>query len=275
MQRSDTRHIHGSLLPNFRARAWIGESILALRESTRYAANTVCWLFAELVSVVAVYFVWRMAAPANGSGITLSSVTSYFLVGQLLHWQVAAQWSLSHDIESGALARQLLLPRNVLFRYAVQDVGASLIPNIARWLLFGGIALFHWQDISTASSGAMCISVFLAAQSIIISNQLSLIVGCTTFFTQNGKGVIELVHQLRWVLGGFYFPLHQVFGLLGICSNPLAWTFYLPAAVATGGLSLYRGLLAFGVGILWIVLLQLLLLSIWRRGLRRYEAFRM
>jgi ABC-2 type transport system permease protein len=258
-----------------RVRAWFGELVLAFRESTRYAVNTVCWLFAELVSVVAVYFVWRMAAPATGSDISLGAVTSYFLVGQLLHWQVAAQWSLSHDIESGALARQLLLPRDVLFRYAAQDVGASLIPNVARWILFGGIAVFHYSDVSVASHLGLLIGGLLALESVIISNQLSLIVGCTTFFTQNGKGVIELVHQLRWVLGGFYFPLHQVFGMFGILLNPLAWTFYLPAAVATGSIGIGGGLLYLTIGTVWIALLHLVLKWIWGKGLRRYEAFRM
>ena len=99
------------------------------------------------------------------------------------------------------------------------------------------------------------------------------IVGLMSFWTDEVDGIMMTLDRVRKFCAGGYFPLSLLPPIAGAISTflPFAYTFYVPAQLYLGNISLMQGLKGLLIQCVWIILLSFLSRFVWKRGLRRFE----
>jgi ABC-2 type transport system permease protein len=103
---------------------------------------------------------------------------------------------------------------------------------------------------------------------------LSILIGFISFWTVDNAGVFYSINTLAKFLSGNYFPINILpaaflnFSL----ALPFIYTFYFPAQLYLGKISLRQGLFGLGLEIIWLGILYLAIRVVWKMGLRKYES---
>ena len=102
---------------------------------------------------------------------------------------------------------------------------------------------------------------------------LSILIGFISFWTTDNSGIFYSINTLSKFLSGAYFPINILpaaflnFSL----ALPFIYTFYLPAQLYLGKISILQGLRGLGLEIVWVAILYCAIKVVWKMGLKKYE----
>ncbi len=251
-------------------------------EAIAYRAEMFVWVLSTTMPFV-MLALWTSVArdqpvlAPGGARFGSADFIAYFLVTFVVRQLTAswAAWEMNYEVRTGTLATKLLRPLNPIVGYAAENLSALpmrftvIVPVVVAAGFVTGAAPFPvdpvlWLAFCAAVVGGWLLT-FLA----------NIAIGCLALFIQSSIKVMDVYLVLFFVFSGYLFPI-QLFPpwLRGVVDwLPFRYQIGLPVELAV---SMHDRAAAFSLlareGVL-VVALAVLVAVLWKRGLRRFQAY--
>jgi ABC-2 type transport system permease protein len=243
----------------------------------------------EALGLAGTLFYWRAAAVAGNSAGTLSgysvaSIVVYFIVASshMILEESGISRTLSMDIRTGKLAASLVRP----FPFLIQPVAQGLAYSLSRFFMIGPVllAIFagvpqlraFFVDVAQRDGTWTWIGAYLLALMLGLACNLvvRLILGVLAFDMTQTWGPELLFMSIFFALSGAVYPVDLLpAGLVEALSwTPLFYMQGLPNLVAIGRIAGDPLVAYLGRGAMVLSVTTVLLVIMWRRGIRKFEA---
>jgi ABC-2 type transport system permease protein len=255
---------------------------LGLQEQMEYRFTTLMESLVGIASFAVLFFLWSSIFAANGGndvgGMSLPAMLAYVLLSKFWDWvqnpggDVDA--TLPDDIRNGGMSKVLTRPmsdrayRLSLFLSHRVLSGAMRIPPVVALMLF----LPRLFSLSVGPQYALLPLAMLL--SLVLQFTFSYVVALTAFWFLGIGGLLFLKRIIVSFLAGAWIPLMLLPPSVRAVSEllPFQYMVFFPVQLALTTMpaaGIARGFLAMSC---WIVLLWVLGVVVWKRGLHRYSA---
>ncbi len=252
---------------------------LHFQDALEDRSRSFVWFLLALIDPLLLLLFWRGALAASGGDIggwQLSSITAYYLLLTIassllvVHIEEVVAY---YDIYQGWLANYLLRPVSYFWYKLLQELPYRLLQGtmgigvfLMMWLALGNLLNV---DVST---GNLVRSLIIALLAFGISFLLKMVLGLSALWTTDFTGLAQLLEVTFLLFGGFIVPLSLFPTWLErlAYSLPFPYIVYFPVVSFQGRLTtvdFYRVLWA---QLLWAVVLFLLSMILWRRGVQKF-----
>lgn len=243
-----------------------------------YRSETVVRILIALISMISMYYLWNdvFAERAVMAGYSKEQVVTYYLLVSFIFAALYAAVPVSEEIQEGRFSMYLLRPANYLwFNY-----WQSLARRVFRFLMgLPVLLIFFWlfrEHLYFVTNPASYVFLFVSCLGAInILFLIDLLQNLGEFWVTNIDSWSMLVNGITMFFAGAMIPLSLLPTSFRIVSD------WLPFRYA--GTFLVDGFLGklswteMGWGLLiqafWTLVMLGLTTIVWRRGLRRYEAY--
>lgn len=257
---------------------------IGVAETVAYRAEFLVWILTTTLPLVMLALWTSVAAEGPFADFSEDSFVAYYL-GALLVRQLTGNWvawQISEEIRMGVLSMRLLRPLHPFVALIASHVAA--IPF--RSLVAAPIAI-----VLLISSGASALTteplqLVLVAPSLALAWLLTFSVhyaiGSLAFFMTKTMALLNLYFGLFSLLSGYLLPLPLLPSFIGTIArwSPFRFMLSVPVELMTGRFE--KGVLhpleprEIAVLVLgqlgWAIVLLVLALWIWKRGVKRFEA---
>jgi ABC-2 type transport system permease protein len=250
---------------------------VGLVEIVAYRAEFLVWILTTNMPLVMLAIWHAVAADGPVGRFDQREFTAYYLgvlVVRLLTstWVV---WQMSMEVRDGTLSSRLLRPINPIFAYAAQHLAGVplravvISPILAIMIVAAGDRLALRDP---ALIGVFAASL-LGAWLLIFFTMV--LVGALAFFVDSAIAVFELWLAVHAIFSGYLIPLEALPSWIGRAAAVLPFRFMLgfPVEVLVGLLTPAAALRQLAVQWGYVLLLYAVAMLVWRRGLRRFNAF--
>jgi ABC-2 type transport system permease protein len=251
---------------------------IGLAEAVAYRAEFIVWMLTTTMPLVMLALWTAVAREQPFAQWDQSDFVSYYLGALIIRtltgsWVV---WEMNQEIRVGTLSMRLLRPIHPLFAYSAEHIAA--IPLRAVIAVPIAIILLLATSGSHIVHDPLCavIVVPAIAGAWLIMFMTMFMVGTLGFFLEKSIAVFEIWWGLFAVLSGYLVPLELMPAWVERIAFWLPFRYMLsyPVELLTGRISdpeTAARLLAAQWA--WVVLLTFAALALWRRGIRRFEAY--
>lgn len=255
---------------------------IGLQNTFVYRWNFILRSIFGIVPLIATIFLWNAMyggdAAKQLSGYTFSALIMYFATVVFVENLITPtedEWQIASDIRDGRLSALLLKPLNYLFYRFTLYVSYRLLYTA---VILPGVALIFFflrEHIHLPSNGGTWL-VF--ALSTVMAGLIQFLIAYTiamlAFWLLEISTIVFIVMSFEYFLSGQIFPLDMLPPWLAtaIRWSPFPYELYFPVQIfmeRVSGPALWQGL-AIQAG--WVVIMYLLATSLWRAGLKKYQA---
>lgn len=252
----------------------------AWQRNLTYRFTVLTYRAGEILEILVLVLMWGAIYAAGTTtirGFTLNEMITYVLIGNVFAAAVRnfLPGYISRQIESGALSMFLVRPISFIKYIFLNELGRAFLSTVLSVLTQIVVVLFFLDRVVTNSSPTMwalvLIMVFFA---LIIELLLGFLIGTIAFWTDETDGLHSMIDRVKRFFSGGYFPLALLPASLATVSFylPFQYSFYAPAMLYMGKLSISEGVIGLLVQLVWIALLAIAVGVVWKMGLKRYEA---
>lgn len=240
-----------------------------------YRVNYYSGIIIYVINIGANYFLWRAVFGSTDSlgGFTVEQMTTYLAVS----WMARAFYfnnldrEIAMEIKDGSVSIQMIRPYQYLMMKVMQGLGEGLfrffmftVPGMVAVLLLFPVSLPDRVD-------TWCIFIVMMVFSFLINSQINILTGLFAFFVENNEGMMRMKRVAVDLLSGLIIPLSFFPGWAQTAMQllPFQAITYLPASAFTGrieGAAVMNGII---VQIVWMVLLMVPILLVWRSARTR------
>ena len=250
-----------------------------IMESLQYRLGTAVTLFANLIYLVLVYFLWKAIYASAGTdvvnGMTFTDTMIYLILATALFnfLEMFVVWDMSRSIQSGKIILDLLKPMN--FReYTFWSYSGSHV------VLFALTFVPTFLVVLIVTNGAIPMGmnllwfVIATVLALIVNFSMEMIVATICLYTESTWGINIVKETIVLLLSGASIPLaffpetfRKVVDLL-----PFRAVYDIPLTILLqkNGSDSLEGLLPmFGLQLLWAVILTLAGTLFWNYSVRK------
>ena len=254
---------------------------MSLQDALQYRAEAVIWFLFDVLPPIMMAFLWLAAyeGQASVAGYGLGEMLLYTLGVMVLRNVITthAEWAIDFDIRQGVLSNNLVRPFNTWTLWFLLDTAWRGV----RGLLVGPVVLgclvwlLPYLEAPTVDWRRLPLLVVSLALAYLVCFFSKCCVGFMSFWLTDIFGVSGLWEIAAYIFGGMLVPLDLLPTPLRAVAAilPFQYIYYVPLSLMLGRLEGTELILALAVQLGWVAALALLAWAIWRRGLRRYEAF--
>ncbi len=234
-----------------------------------------------IVPLIGTLFLWQAVFSGNGgsvSGYGYSSMILYFAMTVLMENLVTPtddEWQIAGEIRDGRLSALLLKPMNYLaYRFSLYAsyrllYSVVLAPGIIVVFLF--LREHIRMPVDPMTWLAFAGSTVLAA---LLQFFIAYTIAMLAFWILEISTIIFITYSFEYFLSGRIFPLDMLPPWLGgfVKWAPFTYELYFPVQIfmeRVKGPALIEGL-AIQAG--WVALMACAAVTLWRRGVRKYQA---
>lgn len=249
---------------------------LAMARELMYRANFVFGRLRALVIFCALIFVFRVFGQ-HTTLYTQQELSTYVILAGAMYmvFFVYTMDSIANEIVDGDLINYLLRPIHYFF-YWFCRIGAMRALNI-----LAAVAGLAFIIIATSSSFlfqsdayALIQFAVLLVGALAIITLIDFLAGCLSFWTYRSFGPRFLAMIGIQFMSGAYSPLdlfpHWIQAIY--FTTPFPSIVFVPISAYLGRMQVSEFLGALGMQLAWICILGMLLILLWKRGIRTYEA---
>ncbi len=240
-----------------------------------YRVNYYSGIIIYAINIGAYYFLWKAIYGDADTleGFTVAQITTYVAVswmGRAFYFNNLDR-EISNDVRDGSLAVQMTRPYNYLIVKMMQGFGEGIF-RFGLFMIPGMLVVSLLFPITFPSDPIRYV-VFIVMLwfSFLINSQLNIMTGLFAFFVENNEGMMRMKRVLVDLLSGVVLPI----AFFPSWAKPvLDWLpfpaiTYLPSSVFTGrlnGADVWQALL---VQVIWVAVLILPIMAMWRSARRR------
>jgi ABC-2 type transport system permease protein len=250
---------------------------VGLAEIVAYRAEFLVWILTTNMPLVMLAIWHAVAADGPVAGFDQRGFTAYYLgvLAVRLLTSTWVVWQMSMEIKDGTLSSRLLRPIHPIFAYAAQHLAGVPMRAIviSPILVIMGFAAGDRIALGDPRIAAAFAASLLGAWLLIFFTMV--LVGALAFFVDSAIAVFELWLAVHAIFSGYLIPLEAMPWWIGRAAAVLPFRFMLgfPVELMIGHLGARA---AFGqLAVQWgyVLLLFACAMSVWRAGLRRFNAF--
>lgn len=249
-----------------------------LQRHLTYRVRIIIWAFNDSISFVIFPFIWLAIYGSRDivSGYTRVDIITYYIVMAFISVAVDSHSinAIKTDIMEGGLSSILTKPINYIWFRTMGEISYKMLSAVIVVfalvifkLVFSSLLIFPHSVI------LFLLFIFSLLISFIISHLFQLIIGLGTLWLGQ-TGALQSVRQVvESVFSGVIAPLSFFPFFLQVIANYLPFRFqaYFPAQIFLGQINIWQigwGFIwAFG----WIFILLLVVIFMWKRGIKQYE----
>ncbi len=250
---------------------------VGLVAAVAYRAETLVWVLTTTMPLIMLPLWHAVAEEAPIRGFGQARFTAYFLGAFVVRQVVGAwaAWTINYEVRTGALNQRLLKPVHPVVFYATENLASipiraavALPVGVAAFLITGGTHIAHglalWSIVPFAFVGAWAIT-FLA----------HVILGALSLWIQQSIKLMDVWSAGFFVLSGYLVPIELFPDTIRWLPPwlPFAYQLAFPVNLLTGALTLGQASASLAAQWLWVLIMGVVATVVWRRGLRRYEAY--
>jgi ABC-2 type transport system permease protein len=253
-----------------------------LQNTFVYRWNFILRSLFGIVPLIGTIFLWNAMyggdAAKELSGYTFSALIMYFATVVFVENLVTPtedEWQIAADIRDGRLSALLLKPVNYLFYRFTLYASYRMLYTVI--ILPGVLLIFFFlrQYIDLPDHASTWIAfAFSAAMAGLIQFLIAYALAMLAFWLLEISTVVFIVMSFEYFLSGQIFPLDMLPPWLArtLWWTPFPYELYFPVQIFMSrvhGAALWQGLAAQAA---WVVIMYVLATSLWRAGLRKYQA---
>lgn len=232
------------------------------------------------------WFVWRSVFAARGEGaevggLAFAQLTTYLAVGYIAR---AAYFNnvdreIAERFKSGDVVMDLLRPLDFHGNWLAQSIGETSFRLLFFALPMSIVIVPIFGVLPPSGDGWWQFPVlFLAA--FLVNAELGLLTGTASFFLEDITGLMSLKRNLVMLGSGLMVPLHYLDSLIGpagvavLTTLPFAIIGYYPTLAYVGQLGVEGTpdfTMALGLSVVWIVVLRVVNVVLWRSAQTKLE----
>lgn len=246
-------------------------------DAIAYRSEMVVWLLAYSTPLIMLALWTAVAREGSVGAFDARAFQAYFLVVLVVRvstgsWVV---WELNWEVRQGLLAQRLLRPVHPLLSYATQNLGA--LPLRMALVLPIAIATVAWlgTDILVRDPVQRAIAPLSLLGSWALWFCSMAIIGTLALYIESALSVADAWLSVSMVLSGYVVPLslypEAVQG--AIAWTPFPYLLSFPVSNLLGHLGREEALRSLAAQWTHVALHLGVLLVLWKRGLRRFQAF--
>ncbi len=262
-------------MPKYNAALRIG-----VQKSLEYRFDFFVGILSTLFPILIQLFVWT-AIYASGNtayfGYDYTQMLVYVCVaGAVSKFVVTGIENLiNDDIHSGLLAAFIVKPVSYIRMRLMQVTGEKLI-SVFVMAVFTAIVLTVLHFAAGFEIIWLCVLLFIPALLLatVLHFLIFLIISSLAFWFTEVSSFFHSIQVIVMVISGGVFPVAVLGKWAAQASQvlPFSYTMNFPITVLTGANSPEQMLSGFGVQIIWIAVLSVLAMALWRAGIKRFVA---
>jgi len=240
-----------------------------------YRVNYYSGIVIYAINIGAYYFLWSAIYGDQDTlaGFSLAQMTTYIAVS----WMARAFYfnnldrEIANEIRDGSVAIQFIRPYNYLLVKMMQGFGEGLF----RLLLFmvpGLVIVCLLFPVSLPEDPQIwAIYLVMLFLSFLINSQINILTGLFAFYVENNEGMMRMKRTMVDLFSGVAVPIAFFPGWLeGIMQwLPFQAITYLPSSVFTGRTPQSEVLGLVLLQAVWIIILIVPIILIWRSARKR------
>jgi ABC-2 type transport system permease protein len=250
---------------------------IGFSEALAYRAELLVWVLSTTMPLIMMALWTAVAREAPIGRYGTEGFIGYFLATFVVRQLTGAwaAWQINYEVRQGTLAMRLLRPISPLWSYAAENLGAfpmRLMVAVPVALLSVSIVgqaavpqhWWGWPMMLLALVGGWLIT-FLA----------NVTIGTMALYMESSQKLMDVWLVLFFVLSGYMYPVELFPPVLRTIADwlPFRYQIGLPVELMTSVHGWQQSLVLLGRQWLWVLVMGLLALTLWRRGLRRFAAF--
>jgi len=247
------------------------------QQELEYRFNFFLGRLRNIIVMLLLYFVWLTLTSVSGrfAGYTRSELITYvFGINVLRSVVFGAQTKLvASEINEGAFSKYLTMPVSHFMRtFSVELAQRSLYgaTSLLEVLIFS--YLLRVELVFPRNLMILTLSITSVALASLLYFLMSYAMSLVAFWSREAMGPRFLFDWFVEFASGAYFPLDilspALFEALGFL--PFASIIFLPMQIYLGRIGPSGALQAILLQVGWVILLSPAVLSVWKRGLRKY-----
>ncbi len=242
-----------------------------------YRVSMLIWMLTSSFPLI-MLAVWLSLAQDGPIGsYNAGDFVAYYLMALYVRemTSVWVAWDLDYDIRHGDMSVKLLHPIHPIHEYISYNLADKLMRIVlmtpliilAAWLIPG----VHYA----AAPLNLVLFVLALAAALFLRFMLTYVLGLLSFWISQALTLQDIQWMLFLLLGGTVAPIDLLPGWLGTIAyySPFRFMLSFPIEIMLGRLSTSALIEGFLICAGWMILLQLLNVVVWRRGLREFSAF--
>ena len=250
---------------------------IGFADAMAYRSEAIIWFLSTTTPLIMMVLWTAVASEAPVGRFGQRDFVAYFLVTLVVRLLTGAWvvWEMNMDVRSGTLGMRLLRPIHPYLNYAAENVGAWPLRLLTCVPVFVVLAVAVGPGALTHSPAQIAMLPFAILGAWLLTFTAMLAIGSLSFFWQSSLTLFHLWMALYFVLSGYIVPLELFPPTLrsALAWLPFRYMLAFPVETALGlvspwasaSLLVRQWAFAAGFGVLAAVL--------WRKGVRRYEAF--
>ncbi len=251
-------------------------------ESVAYRAEMIVWVFATTMPLV-MMTLWTAVAQvapvvggggkAWGSAAFISYFLSVFIVRQLISsW---ACWEINYEVRQGLLSMRLLRPIHPVLSYGASNLAALPLRSLVTLPVVLVLVLTESRGYLTQDVRVWLLFPLAMLGGWLITFFANIAIGALSLFMESSVKLMDVWLAAFFVFSGYLFPLDLFPGWLSAAAKwlPFRYQIGLPVELMTGVHSFESALPILALQWAWVLALVAVALTLWHRGLKRFQAY--
>ena len=247
----------------------------------QYRFDTVIGLIMSNISMLITIVFWLLIYRSNGTNsinsYSFSNMVTYFIVSILFQTFIlrGSGFEAAGMIKTGDLSRAIIKPYSVNMHLYWKYLSNALFDFVKQFLLLILVIPFFARHLTwELSLGSSVLIVIYLAAATVISHLIWMLSGMIAFWIEEAQAVMWSIAVIINFLSGMFMPLDFFphWSIKALELMPFAAFSYIPSKLYMNQLSFTEGTHLLIVYTLWIFLLSLLNLIVWKAGIKKYSA---
>lgn len=259
------------------ARAYPTLLRIGFAEVVAYRAEFVVWILTTNMPFV-MLAIWHAVAAEGAVGrFGQADFVAYYLGGWIIRlltstWLV---WELSMEVRGGTLSTRLLRPMHPLFALSAEHLAALPMRALVVSPVAVILALTAGDRLAIRQPAILAVFVASMVGAWLLIFFTMVLLGSLAFFLESSIGVFEMWLALHSILSGYLVPVELLPRWVARIArlSPFDSMLAFPLETLIGLRDLRTALRCLAAQWLYVGLMAVLGLGLWRRGVRRYVAF--
>ncbi len=250
---------------------------IGFAEAVAYRAEMLVWMLSMTMPLVMLALMAAMARDAPVGRFDAAGFTSYYLAALIVGQMTGAWvgWELMREIREGSLSLRLLRPIHPLISFSADSLAA--IPMRAAFSVPLAVVLLLAAGPKSVTHDPAIAAMFVLSLvgAWLMNFAVSAIIGTLGLFIESSYNVFQVWMGGFMVLSGYLLPLELFPPWLERLARltPYPYLRGLPVQLLCGLQGRESALRDLGIQWAWALGALLLLLALWRRGIKRFGAF--
>lgn len=251
-------------------------------ESLAYRAEMIVWVLATTMPLV-MMALWTAVAEAvpvvGGSGRTWGarSFVAYFLAVFTVRQLISAWacWEMNYEVRQGTLAMRLLRPIHPVLTYAIGNLAALPLRAAVTVPVMAILLLSDAREHLSSDWRLWALWPLAMIGGWLITFFANVAIGSLSLFMESSVKLMDVWLAAFFVFSGYLFPLELFPDWLSAAARwlPFRYQIGLPVELMLGTHPFEVALPMLLEQWTWAAGLIVVAMTVWRRGLTRFQAF--